>query len=415
MLKQATYCDGTRAASVRLKRTDVLLKSEKEVLCFPRLIELDGDRLALVYLKKWHERGGEKTKHAAISEDFGRTWVDLGGDSPWSDRVTTSGILGYLPDGSITYIDCMPRQAQHWKVADGPYHQLPEMKLADPGFRIRRFAATGECTHTDTCRLAAMPWGKASYELYGSLLSMPDGSLIAAVMGNTEGAARVMDRFRLAVVRSTDGGRTFVHLHTFEPTDEEWMPGGVRFTEPDLAILANGDLLCVMRTSGNGTPLYQSRSSDGGRTWTTPVSTGWPQVKPVLRLLKNGVLVCASGRGFYGHPQVTHLLLSLDGRGERWEHPFAFHTGPGCAYTSTMERDGKLYVTYSDSDVATPFGGGGNCPVGTYGLPFQSIKRAVLHIEAHAADISDPPDEPPMQGGATPMPDTDGFNDSLRY
>ena len=415
MLRQATYSNGTQAATVRLERTDVLLKSETEVLCFPRLIELDGDRLVLVYLKKWHERGGEKTRHAALSEDFGKTWVDLGEDSPWTDHVATSGVLGYLPDRHITYIDCMPRQAQHWKVADGPYHQLPEMKVADPEFRIRRFSEAGECVDQATCRLSGMPWGKASYELYGSLLTMPDGSLLSAVMGNIEGDARVMDRFRLAVVRSTDGGRTFTHLHTFEPADEEWMPGGVRFTEPDMAVLANGDLLCVMRTTGNGTPLYQSRSADGGRTWTRPVSTGWPQVKPCLRLLANGVLACVSGRGLYGHPQVTHVMLSLDGTGEHWEYPFAFHTGPGCSYASTMERDGRLYVVYSDSDVASPFGGGKNCPLGTYGLPYQLIKRAVLHVETHAVAGPDLVDESTRQRGATAKPDRDGLDDSLRY
>jgi len=80
MLRQSTYSNGTQAATVALERTDVLLKSETEVLCFPRLIELGGDRLVLVYLKKWHELGGQKTQHAALSEDFGRTWTDLGKD-----------------------------------------------------------------------------------------------------------------------------------------------------------------------------------------------------------------------------------------------------------------------------------------------------------------------------------------------
>ncbi len=108
-------------------------------------------------------------------------------------------------------------------------------------------------------------------------------------------------------------------------------------------------------------------------------------------------------------------MFSLDGRGERWEYPFAFHTGPGCSYMSTMERDGKLYVTYSDSDVATPFGGGGNCPLGTYGLPFQAIKRAVLTIEPHVAPDAAIEEESPIRYGAGLVPETDGFNDSLRY
>ena len=94
MLTQATYSNGTQAATVRLERTDVLLRSEDEILCFPRLLELGGERLVLVYLKKWHEQGGQKTQHAALSEGFGRTWTDLGEDSPWTDHVMTSGGLG---------------------------------------------------------------------------------------------------------------------------------------------------------------------------------------------------------------------------------------------------------------------------------------------------------------------------------
>ena len=57
-----------------------------------------------------------------------------------------------------------------------------------------------------------------------------------------------------------------------------------------------------------------------------------------MTLLPNGVLACASGRGAYGHPQITHVMLSLDGDGEHWEAPFAFHTRGGCSYTSKMYR-----------------------------------------------------------------------------
>jgi len=66
------------------------------------------------------------------------------------------------------------------------------------------------------------------------------------------------------------------------------------------------------------------------------------------------------------------VMLSLDGRGEHWEYPFAFHTGPGCSYTSAMQRDGKLHVIYSHSDFTRPFG--------THHLPSQTIKRAVIDV-----------------------------------
>ena len=65
-------------------------------------------------------------------------------------------------------------------------------------------------------------------------------------------------------------------------------------------------------------------------------------------------------------------MFSLDGTGERWEYPFAFHTGPGCSYTSNMERDGKLYVAYSHSSFAED--------PGSYDLPYHSIKWVVLGV-----------------------------------
>ena len=144
-----------------------------------------------------------------------------------------------------------------------------------------------------------------------------------------------------------------------------------------MAVLANGDILCVMRT-GPRSPMYQARSRDGGHTWSEPRSIGWPGVKPCLRLLQNGVLACSAGRGMYGQPQITHAMFSLDGTGETWEYPFAFHTGPGCFYTSNMERDGKFYVAYSHSSFTKP--------TDAYGLPQQTIKWAVLDVALSIRD-----------------------------
>ena len=62
--------------------------------------------------------------------------------------------------------------------------------------------------------------------------------------------------------------------------------------------------LCVFRT-GADSPLWQSRSCDGGHTWAAPEPIGWPSVKARLQVLPNGVLACASGRGSYGQPQLA--------------------------------------------------------------------------------------------------------------
>ena len=70
-------------------------------------------------------------------------------------------------------------------------------------------------------------------------------------------------------------------------------------------------------------------------------------------------------------------MLSLDGTGEHWEYPSAFHSGPGCSYTSTMQRDGRLHVAYSHSDFGRE--------MGTHKLGSQTIKRAVLDVQLKTA------------------------------
>ena len=365
MLQEAIYANDQKALKVSVERSEVLLKSD-EILNFPRIIELAGDSLALPYGRGRHT--GDETRPVAISHDFGATWVDLPPDHPMADNLETSGVLGYLRDGTIAYIDVFPVNVK-WSRADGPYHRVAKVK--DPIFRLRRFSKQAELLEDSTFKVLNLPWETASYELYGTLLELENGDLLTAFLGMPSETRYNSTDF---IARSTDGGKTFEHVCTLNPEIDGKPVGEGGLSEPDMAVLANGDILCIMRT-GSGSPMYQCRSTDGGRTWSEPVSVGWPGVKPHLRLLANGILACTSGRGVYGHPQVTFAMFSLDGTGEVWEHPFVFHTGPGCSYTSNMERDGKFYVVYSRSSFTEP--------ADTYGLPYHAIKWVVLNLEIH--------------------------------
>ena len=357
MLQGALYSKNGQDLRVSVERNEVLLMSD-EILNFPRIIELEGDRLVLAYGKGRHT--GVETRPGAVSEDFGRTWTDSPPGFPMADNVQTSGILGYMGDDTIAYIDVFPVNTG-WSQGQGLYHEVA--KVEDPIFRLRRFSGKGDLLSDDTFKVNGIPWGSASYELYGTLLTLDNGDLLTAFGG------RVGSNFTTFIVRSKDCGESFEYVTSFGFEADDGDGGDQVFAEADLEVLANGDILCMMRT-GSDTPMHQSRSTDGGRTWSGPMSVGWPGVKPHLRLLSNGVLACSSGRGVYGHPQVTYVMFSIDGTGEEWEYPFSFHTGPGCSYTSNMEREGKLYVAYSHSSFTKPSG--------TYGLPYHSIKWVVI-------------------------------------
>jgi len=87
--------------------------------------------------------------------------------------------------------------------------------------------------------------------------------------------------------------------------------------EPGVVSFGDGRMVCVMRTDTGGThePIFVSRSSDLGRTWTTPEILTPFGVMPKLVLLDNGVIAMV-----YGRPGVQ-LLFCTDGKGEKWHTP----------------------------------------------------------------------------------------------
>ena len=370
--KEAVYANKDHTLKVFLERTDVLIKSETDALPYPGLLEFTGKMILPYGRRPLGGKEKDETRPAAISTDDGKSWRDLPSDSPFRDFFESAGLYSYMRDGSILYIDCLPLEAKRKPEEWGPYGYHGSQRIKNPTFRVRRFSKNGELAETFTTRLVGLPWNEASYELYGDILELKNGDLLTAFQCHVQ---KPTDKegyaFTVFVARSTDGGRTFKHVWTFDPIADGKKMGEQGYDEPDMAVLPNGDILCIMRT-GSYTPMYQSRSKDGGKTWSQPLSTGWPGVKPRLRVLRNGVLVCSTGRGMYGRPQVTDVMFSIDGTGEVWEPPFIFYNGPGWSYTWNLEREGKLYVVY---EASAP-----DKPPSAYGLPFNSIRWAVLKV-----------------------------------
>ena len=119
--------------------------------------------------------------------------------------------------------------------------------------------------------------------------------------------------------------------------------------QPAVVRLADDSLLAVMR-GGESSWLWASRSRDHGRTWTTPVNSGFPNDNSSTALLKlhNGELVLAFNDPHQpGHP--LYAALSAD-EGRTWLPLRTLTTGPGkYTYPVLAEGpDGLIHVVYSD-------------------------------------------------------------------
>ena len=192
---------------------------------------------------------------------------------------------------------------------------------------------------------------------WGDMHLAGDQSLIAGIYPgfyiNDEGKAD--PKSGVFFYRSTDYGHSWKIQGRilYVPDTSRDAAGSKRmgFTEPAFEILPDGSYLSVIRTTdgvGIG-PMYVSRSTDQGKTWTKPAILTPSGVLPRLLRLDNGVTVLSSGR-----PGVQ-LRFSTDANGERWSDPFELlpykdqNEQVSCGYTGLLATGpDRFIVVYSD-------------------------------------------------------------------
>jgi hypothetical protein len=301
------------------------------------------------------------------SEDSGRSWH--GGPSGPLDKsafdfgdgevISISRDLVPRVDGKHTVK--LRRSTDNWKTvqeAEG----IADIPLAT--------SATGDVADS-----------VGSMLMHHGIVQLKNGDVLATLYGNYKGDRIPFDayppelralKYRTIVVRSADRGKTWGDPRTvaydsmlgahYKPditgSKLTLVPAVTQegFSEADLTIAPTGDIICVMRSggaSGEGvitifpTPLYASRSSDEGKTWTPPVGIADRGVCPSLLTLKNGVIVCVYSRpGFW--------LIFSDDNGLTWKGATQFESGKDYCYlfstgqdsfAATWERDGHAYQT----------------------------------------------------------------------
>ncbi|MCK4342567.1 MAG: exo-alpha-sialidase [Phycisphaerae bacterium] len=118
--------------------------------------------------------------------------------------------------------------------------------------------------------------------------------------------------------------------------------------QPSVVVLDDGRLLAVMRNGGGGW-LWVSASDDGGRSWTVPLDSGFPNpASPaaLLRLADGSLILIYNDSNTARRP--LSITISAD-EGVTWHPPRVLVDGDGAyAYpTAVQSPDGLIHVVYS--------------------------------------------------------------------
>ena len=202
---------------------------------------------------------------------------------------------------------------------------------------------------------------------WGDIHTMKDSSLVAGIYPAyyIKENGELDKQMGVVFYRSTDNGHSWKTQGRIPFTPDRKIDSmatdRIGYSEPAYEVLEDGSLLCVIRSAdgdgvtngvGNG-PMYASRSTDMGATWTKPAVIAPAGALPRLLRLQNGVTVLSSGR-----PGVQ-LRFSKGGGNESWTDPFEMLSYDSnnmqvqylvsCGYTGLLETGPNSFLMiYSD-------------------------------------------------------------------
>jgi hypothetical protein len=173
----------------------------------------------------------------------------------------------------------------------------------------------------------------ASGSPYGKIVSLQDGTLLMPIYGvpvpellGSRADEVTGDSDCSYLVRSNDNGATWGDPSLI----------GINMNETGLVSLPTDDVLAVMRSIPPVQALHSSTSTDGGRTWSSPMQlTGQRQHPADLVELANGDILMT-----YGNRKVPYRVegkISRDG-GRTWLAPLLTFSPPLYGYDLPAEE-----------------------------------------------------------------------------
>ena len=283
----------------------------------------------------------------AYSEDNGETYTRPAAviDTPLDDR--DAGITPFGEKGVIVTSFTNTRAFQHnERLADAYDHAyldtVSDEEEAQYLGATYRFSRDGGTT-----------WEK---ELYISPITSPHGPCVLRSgkllwVGRTfskDDSKQADDHIAAYELDPADG--SMIHLGRIPATK---LPdgGGALDCEPHAIELPNGDILCHIRVQRYGAggvfTVYQSRSCDGGRTWSQPeqLLADFGGSPPHLMIHSSGMLICSYG--YRAAPYGIRVAVSHD-NGETWDTDhILWADGPNddLGYPATIELDDGSLLT----------------------------------------------------------------------
>jgi len=365
--------DGRKVATITLSEPVMVAMAEQEeswgYFQFPNIGVAEDGTLRISWQMKAdsHKSYGMASGRPytpMVSKDGGKTWIPQ--DRSYTIRTrgynvrTNRGVQLQVSTQATKSVGSYKRFPKAVSV-EKKYAYYKEEELPEDlrGFYLNRVDANGKSTmiHAklhDPGLLRYAIDGDMPIVWWGNIKELSDGTLVAGVYPtNYLDEQGKVTKGSVSFYKSDDEGKTWNVLSRipFLHDGIANVRGNKSFDEPAFEILPDSTFICVMR-SGATSPMYRTFSKDKGRTWTTPEPFTPNGVKPNLMVLKNGVLVLASGR-----PGIQ-VRVSFDG-GYNWTDaidmvPYMYADGAfkwdvSCGYASILEAGGNtFYIVYSD-------------------------------------------------------------------
>ncbi len=289
-----------------------------------------GNRILQIYPNHKDDFGGSFGTGSALSMDGGLSWTQGKDDWPlpmmidlWADRLENGDLLA---------------MGIHWTPNPAKRRDVIPQQAPDDAYRIA-VSKDGGLTWTPASAVIDCPAevGVVARPLPHIFQAKNGDLLMPAYTWSKRGNRSVLlqsdDRGRRWTLRSEITSAVAI-IKSGVPVTTPWLETSVAYT-------GNGDLLAIVRTGSNvKSSLVSLRSTNRGKTWSSPEKLPFVGKLPSLNLLPNGVLTLVTALS----KNHCRLYLSADGTGRNWSKAHVISSLTGGNVGVTMADDNQLIL-----------------------------------------------------------------------